>query len=361
MENEKKLSTEETEKNIDPINDMDTLNALLFDSESGDDADYHEAEIEFDAFIAEYRDLISKTLADAAIEREQREAAVESGDDEQTAFHPNAKPQGKADPVNESKDIKSDWHNEITLLPEEYDESCDEEEPIVKDEAKEAEPDNDLGSVIDDADQFQISINFDGEQAQSASDAEEKATRKYDPDNPRLIDWIFDIAEIFTFVLAAVMIISMFIFRPSTVEGGSMLTTLEDGDQLIISNLFYTPKRNDIIVFEDYTTSLKKAVVKRVIGLPGETVEIKQDDKGGLIILIDDKQIEDEYGYYASSGELKGCEPITLGENEIFVMGDNRRNSTDSRYPAVGTVSTDAILGKVIFRFLPFDKLGTIK
>ncbi|MBO7195755.1 MAG: signal peptidase I [Clostridia bacterium] len=361
MENEKKLSSEETEKNTDPINDMDTLDALLFEGESGDDADYYEAEVQFDAFIAEYRDLISKTLSDAASEREQREAAGADGQEEYLTSLPKSKAQRAAETA-ESKNVttESDWNDQITLTPEEYVDPAEEEAVMIDKTEVEGEPDNELGSITDDGNQFQISINFDGDQA-STPEEDEKTSPKYDPENPRLIDWIFDIAEIFIFVLAAVMILSMFVFRPSMVEGGSMLNTLEDRDQLIISNLFYTPKRNDIIVFEDYSTSLKKAVVKRIIGLPGETVEVRVTDDGRrLIILIDGQEIEDEYGYYAYNGSLDGCAPITLGENEIFVMGDNRRNSTDSRYAGVGAVSTDAILGKVIFRFFPFDKIGTV-
>ena len=362
MENEKNISSEEAEKNIDPINDMDTLNALLLERESGDEADYQEAQIEFDSFISEYRSLITKTLADAATEREHREATAASGNADQPASLPKKQKTNKTNTTQVQKD-SSDWNDEITLTPTEYTDLVDETEepeaePITQEKPK--EDDNDLGSVADIGDEFQIAIDFDGNSSREEDETEDTSS-KYDPDKPRFIDWVFDIAEIFVFVLAAVMIVSMFIFRPSMVEGGSMLNTLEDGDQLIISNLFYTPERNDIIVFEDYTTGLKKAVVKRVIGLPNETVEIRVTDDGHrLIILINGEEIEDEYGYYASFGGLDGCAPITLGENEIFVMGDNRKNSTDSRYFTVGAVSTDAILGKVIFRFFPFEKIGTI-
>lgn len=364
MENEKKISTEETEKNKEQLKPKDKLDALIFNDESvTSDYSYSEVELEFESFIAEYRELISKTRAEAAsIDKDTEGATTE----------PTEKPLPSSEQSNVKEEATgkkepSDWSEDITLTPGEYEELPSNEDELIAEEPPEQipeeeddTPDFDLGDEGEVDDLFQISINFDGEEKPEHHQDEEKVS-VYDPEKPRLIDWVFDIAEMFVFVLAAVMILTTFVFRHAVVEGPSMNTTLQDGDHLIISKLFYEPERYDIIVFEDYSTSLEKAVVKRVIGLPGETVEIRKSADGTrLIILIDGKEIDDEYAYYDMHGELSVCAPVTLGENELFVLGDNRQNSTDSRASSVGPIEKDAVLGKVLFRFFPFDKFSTL-
>ena len=139
-----------------------------------------------------------------------------------------------------------------------------------------------------------------------------------------------------------------------------MLNTLQDGDHLIITDVFYTPERGDIVVFEDYSTQLKKAVVKRVIGLPGDTVEVKLNAQKEYEVYINGEFLEEEYAYTNVDNTAPGTGVWTVGEGEIFVLGDNRYNSTDSRSSLVGLVEIDSILGKVVVRFYPFDKFGTV-
>ena len=188
---------------------------------------------------------------------------------------------------------------------------------------------------------------------------EEVKETGYKPDKPRLIDTFFDLAELIIFTLAAVLIATTFFFRHSVVDGDSMNNTLFNGEHLIISDFMYTPERGDIVVCEDYTTALKKPIIKRVIGLPGETVEINRMGE----VKIDGVVLDEPYVYETFKDTLYKSVKITVPDGEVFVMGDHRDDSTDSRDPRVGTIDIDAILGKVIIRFYPFKdgKFGKIE
>ncbi len=367
MADKKKISTEETENNIKDSEKKDKLDALLLGDDE-DDYDETSDEVEFDAFMAEYRDLVSKRIGIAAAEPEETE---EDNPEEVLITLPKKngdrkpKRRGKKD---ESKN--SDWDDKITLDPEEYDEIDevdmhlelpDEQSSIIGEETDEF----DLGEESDD-DSFQLSINFSGDDTDKGEEEcdTEDSVSTYDPEKPRAIDWVFDIAEMFVFVLLAVMILTTFFFRHSIVEGRSMMNTLEDGDHLIISDFLYSPERGDIVVFEDYSTSLRKAVVKRVIGLPGDTVMVSFNELGDVVVYLNGELLEEEYAFNAKDANIdigNFDKEIIVPEGEIFVMGDNRYHSTDSRSNGVGTVKIDAILGKVILRFLPFNKFGTVE
>ena len=181
------------------------------------------------------------------------------------------------------------------------------------------------------------------------------------PPEGRFIDTVFDAVELFVFTLLAVVLLISFCFRHSVVSGDSMLTTLNDGDRLIISNLFYEPKAGDIIVFDDRSNQhyTDEPIIKRVIAVGGDTVEIKD----GVIIVNGEILDESEYVFWDLDGEVNGSryfpsmddvELITVPEGEIFVLGDNRGNSKDSR--SVGTIKEDSIIGKVLFRFYSGEK-----
>ncbi len=175
----------------------------------------------------------------------------------------------------------------------------------------------------------------------------------YDPEKPRKIDGKFDFVELFVFTLLAVMLITTFFFRHAIVDGPSMENTLYNGEHLIISDLFYTPKRGDIIVCEDFSTGLKKPIVKRVIAVEGDTVRITARGE----VYVNDELLDEEY-VYIDPGYTNVYKPllIEVEEGRIFVMGDHRSNSTDSRN--FGTVSEESVIGRVLLRFYPFDKFG---
>lgn len=147
-----------------------------------------------------------------------------------------------------------------------------------------------------------------------------------------------------------------FVAQRTDVNGSSMYPTLEDGDQLIadkISYRFRDPERFDIIIFP-YQYAENTYFIKRIIGLPGETVRI--DEEGN--IYINGEILSEDYGYetieYAGLAEQE----IQLGEDEYFVLGDNRNVSEDSRYPDVGNIKREDIIGRAFFRIYPFSKFG---
>ncbi len=159
-------------------------------------------------------------------------------------------------------------------------------------------------------------------------------------------------------VLFCYLIIT-FVGCRSKVDGNSMNPTLNNGDNLWISKISYTvgdPKRFDVIVFNyDENTTY----VKRIIGLPGETVLI--DELGN--IYINGEVLSENYGKERISRNKLGraSQPVLLGSDEYFVLGDNRNNSSDSRYSDVGNIKRKEIVGKAVFRIFPFNAFGFVK
>ena len=391
MENEKDLSPEESTDEIDiplangdePLDpdaeiaevDFISLDSLLYENdESAFDSDADDRDRSFESFFAEYRELIAGNLIAARKmkESENPESDILTSEIDKKSSVPTLKKEfvnenqesksGKPNPVGAQND--SDKNDTITLKPEEY-EPLEAKEEIFCEIPEENDIDIDvwLGEISNDESDEEIEENaqisfFPEHKPKTSNPVEEEVkVKKYDPENPRTVDTVFDFLELFIYTLVAVMILTTFFFRHSVVEGDSMNSTLSDGDHLIIWDAFYTPEREDIVVFEDYSTSLKKAVVKRVIGLPGETVEIKKNADGEFLVYIDGNPIKQEYAYYGAHYSSPNTGVWTLGENEIFVMGDNRYNSTDSRDYGVGPINVDSILGKVVLRFLPLDKI----
>jgi signal peptidase I len=160
-------------------------------------------------------------------------------------------------------------------------------------------------------------------------------------------------------VLCITYLVIHFVGQRTQVSGSSMEPTLSNDDNLIVDKISYRfkdPERFDIIVFP-FQYEEKTYYIKRIIGLPGETVQI--DEEGN--ILINGEILEENYGKEVIQNPGRAYEPITLGEDEYFVMGDNRNNSTDGRDPAVGNIKREDIIGKAWLRIYPFDKFGFIK
>ena len=148
-------------------------------------------------------------------------------------------------------------------------------------------------------------------------------------------------------IILVVVLIRVFIITPVRVDGSSMKNTLKDNDILLLYKLG-SIKRNDIVVLdESYDNEI---IIKRIIGLPGETVAIKNGK-----IYINNKEYDDKFAY----GETSDYDKLTLGDDEYFILGDNRIVSKDSRY--FGPVKEKEIIGKAIFRLFPFNKIGKLK
>ena len=164
----------------------------------------------------------------------------------------------------------------------------------------------------------------------------------------------------FAVILVCVLLIQRFIIQPVEVNGSSMESTLSDDDHLLLEKITYlysNPERFDVIVFHPYEYDDELCYIKRIIGLPGETVQIV-----GNIIYINGVPLSENFGRENVIQDAGiASSPITLGEGEYFVLGDNRNNSKDSRNESVGVVTSDSILGRAWCRIWPFSDFGFIR
>ncbi len=199
---------------------------------------------------------------------------------------------------------------------------------------------------------------------ESGHQSEENNSKKYSAASE-----LFDYLEIFVFSVCAVMLLFTFALRLCRVDGDSMQKTLFEDEVLIVSDIGYTPETDDIIVFHQIgvtDSSFNKPIVKRVIATSGHYVKI--DYNAGIVWVSEDNvfdksDIVDESGYiFLDSGRwnMSGIYESYVPEGYIFVLGDNRNNSADSRYSAIGLVDVRRVIGKVLIRVLPFTKAGSV-
>jgi len=176
-----------------------------------------------------------------------------------------------------------------------------------------------------------------------------------------LHDWVY--------LLMAVLIVFLLVFRVIVVSGSSIFSTLWDGDYLLLlSNTFYhEPEQGDVIVVSKETFDNGKPIVKRVIATEGQTVDI---DFAQGIVYVDGVALEESYTYTPTTTPEGMTFPLTVEEGCVFVMGDNRNDSRDSRHPSIGQVDKREILGKALFLLFPgadrwteqrdFDRIGVL-
>ncbi len=182
---------------------------------------------------------------------------------------------------------------------------------------------------------------------------------------PSMKGFIFDWLEVLVHAIIVVVICFSFLFRVATIDGESMENTLFEGEKVIITNLFYEPKVGDIVVISRnkensvFTiTSSNTPIIKRIIALEGQTVDIDFDEG---IVYVDGIALEEPYTKTPTNEKYEIDFPVTVDEGCVFVLGDNRNESLDSRSSQIGEygmIDTRYILGHAIFRILPFDKMG---
>ena len=182
----------------------------------------------------------------------------------------------------------------------------------------------------------------------------------------KVVASMLEYVEILVFALAFVVIFFTFCIRLCAVSGDSMNQTLIDKEKLLVSNVFYEPECGDIIVFHQ-TGTLNEPIVKRVIAVGGETIDIDFDT--WTITITDDNNnvlrviANEEYIFLDETrSPLRSNQkyPLRVPEGHLFVMGDNRNISLDSRNVDIGCVDQRRVLGKVIFRITPLNKIGAI-
>ena len=183
------------------------------------------------------------------------------------------------------------------------------------------------------------------------ADNEKKASTENTTNRGNVYEWI----QCIIMALIVCVVVFVFFVRLVDVVGSSMYPTLENGDTMIVTDVFYKPKYGDIVVFQkdeyaDY------ALVKRVIATEGQTVEIDFDRH---IVYVDGKKLDEPYIAEPTENKIDFTGIQVVPEGCVFVMGDNRNDSTDSRDERIGMVDTRDIIGKVVYVAFPFDNIGS--
>lgn len=200
-------------------------------------------------------------------------------------------------------------------------------------------------------DQEQLQEEQTPEATESTEETEEQKDNSF-------IGFVYTWARELVGCLLVVVLIFTLVVRIIAVDGDSMLPTLHDQERVLLlsSNLYTEPETGDIVVA--YSSGLQKPLVKRVIATEGQTVDI---DFAAHEVWVDGELLDEPYIAAPTAASADVSFPQTVPEGHVFVMGDNRNNSRDSRDSAVGMVDTRCILGKVLLRISPWEKAGKIE
>lgn len=170
-------------------------------------------------------------------------------------------------------------------------------------------------------------------------------------------EYIYSVLSYLLICMSVIFVAFTFFFRLVSVEGASMLPTLETNDKIIISNFLYTPDYGDIIAVNKEDAE-ESSMIKRVIALPGDTVSINFETH---IITVNGKVIFEDYKVTEPISEAYDMTypsaTVTVPEDSVFVLGDNRNNSVDSRHDEIGFISSDEINGKALFKIYPIGRI----
>lgn len=175
-----------------------------------------------------------------------------------------------------------------------------------------------------------------------------------DKSRREIYDWI----HCLSIALIICVVIFAFFIRLIDVRGTSMNPTLNNGDKMLVSGLFYSPKAGDVVVFKKDEYDPERALVKRVIATEGQVINIDFDNG---IVYVDGEPLEEDYIMEPTTNKIDFIGPQTVPEGCVFVMGDNRNASTDSRKAEIGMVDSRLILGKAYFVVYPLSQVRSIK
>ncbi len=179
--------------------------------------------------------------------------------------------------------------------------------------------------------------------------------RKYFLNNDKIINYIYDIVKTILFMFSIICIIFTFIFRDANVVGNSMVDTLHNNDKVILTNFMYMPEPGDIVVI-NAENQIEKDIIKRVIATEGQTLRI---DYNTGEVLVDGVIIDEPYiSSYTIKPNNEYDIPYVIPEGYIFVMGDNRNVSLDSRDSEIGLIPVSDVIGKAQFIFFPVNRIS---
>lgn len=176
----------------------------------------------------------------------------------------------------------------------------------------------------------------------------------------KLLSDIFDILELFTICAAIILTVFTFLIRITVVDGESMENTLLHGDYLLVQEIGYTPTAGDIVVVHDVdNTPYNNPIVKRIIATGGQTVDIDFDT---WTLTVDGVVIDEPYRKVTPPPDVQRTAdyefPIQIPEGYVFVLGDNRNHSADSRISLIGLIDERCVVGKAVCRILPFSRIA---
>lgn len=248
----------------------------------------------------------------------------------------------------------NDTTNDVMDTEEKHEGDLAVEEDVVEETVEEPTGDTILGDNTE-------------TQSETEKDKETKSSKSKEkkPLKKRIISALLEISLYVVIAVVCIFVVPKYVVQRTEVSGPSMENTLHNKDNILVEKISYRfgdPKRFDIIVFYHFDdpeirdkedASCYDFYVKRIIGLPGETVQIVDDT-----IYINGEPLEEHYGKDPITESGIADEPFTLDEDEYFVLGDNRKVSQDSRYEAVGNIAREDIVGKAWFRMYPFSKFG---
>lgn len=176
----------------------------------------------------------------------------------------------------------------------------------------------------------------------------------------KIIRECYDWVEIFVITITSIFLVFTFIMRIAYVDGPSMNETLHHKETIVVSNLMYKPKNGDIVVFQSPDSGIRGGIVKRVIATAGQVVDIDFDS---WTVVVDGIPLDEPYVNYVLGSSMRSFDvefPVTVPEGYVFVMGDNRNQSNDSRSSQIGFVDTRFIFGHLLFRITPLSRFGIV-